>query len=372
MHHHFRNVLLVIFIAMLSACSIHIGHRHMIYDDDFFFELKAPNKASRNALSFNDDETDIEVLPESISLVIGDLVLGQKRRLQIENVSGKVEYEYRVNGKVSAYNSDAQLWFASQVPRILRETGINKTERIQRIYQANGAVALINEIALIESDSSKGAYLLETIQTIKLESSELSALISLSSTIESDATLSAILQAAVDSATSEIDVNAVLQPAKTIESDASLSSLLGNLPSEQLGTHSVQKTFFNLAQTIESDSLLSDVFVKQVANMTVASESADAMLNSLNSIQSDYQMREAMTALAKSSNHERHLVDLVKLAQNEIHSDYELASLLLQIIDDNEISQELQEQVYTAANSIDSDYERSRVLNRLIDIVISQ
>ena len=368
------SLLIGLFFALtLSACSIHIGHSHLVKSEDFFFHLQAPNKDARRNLRFNEDENAISTLPQGVKLTVRDTSHGEKRELTVFNPYDNIEFKYKLNNKERPYGESERQWFASIVPKILRQTGLNKEARILRINNKQGTSELINEIKLIESDSVRADYIAFSIANLSLNEKEKTELIMLATTIESDAELSGLLTAFFGTELTKNKKREVLKLARTIQSDYELSSLLQKAPESYFMQNDVQNSLFELTEFIQSDYELSRFFVLKAKSIVLDQETLPRIVSSLETIKSDYEMNRALKAISTNSAKNlssQTLIALINLAQREIQSDYELSSFLQSIILVKELDSLLAEAIQLATLNMSSSYEKGQVLVLLTEKLI--
>ena len=355
----------IFIIFTLSACSLHIGHRHIVSKDGFYLSIKAPNKKTKNKIRFSNDETALAVLPEEVEIEVSQSVQGTKRHIHALNRGGQVAYTYRIDGKKISFDASAEQWFANQIPRILRETGVDYKQRAQRIYQNDGFEGIRQEIALIDNDTVKRDYLAFSMNSLLLSDDQRLQTIALANTIESDHELLQLLQEFLDSSLSEAAVLQLFDVSKSIQSDYELGTLLETINFDRLHNAELQKAFFDISQLIQSDYELSQVFIKQAKNMNLFDEALAASLSALSSIQSDFEMQKALSEMVMLTQSNQYTVELIRLASHNIQSDYELSAFLIDTIDTKDITDLLQLSIREAIIQIDSEYEKGKVLIRL-------
>jgi hypothetical protein len=355
----------IFIIFTLSACSLHIGHRQIVKEDGFYLSIKAPNKNTKNQIRFSNDETALAVLPEEVEIEVSQTVQGTKRHLHVLNRDGQLAYIYRVGGKKTSFDASAEQWFANQIPRILRETGADYKQRVQRIYKNDDFEGIRQEIALIDNDTVKRDYLAFSMSSLVLSEDQSLQSIALANTIESDHELLQLLLEFLDSSLSDAAVLQLFEVSKSIQSDYELGTLLETISFDRLHTAELQKAFFDIGQFIQSDYELSQVFIKQAKNMNLFDAGFAASLSALSTIQSDFEMRKALSEMVMLTQSNQYTVELIRLASQNIQLDYELSAFLIDTIDTKDITDSLQLSIREAIIQIDSEYEKGKVLIRL-------
>ena len=379
------------------------GHKNMSItsrSDDLHFKLKTK---LRGDLRFDENETQIISFPahSSFDLTYDDRT--DKHRLRIKSGSGDPQYTYYFNGDKQAYDADAQAWFASVIPEILRKTGLDAYARVHRIRESNGVEAVLDEIDLIDSDHVKSLYLKHLFEQTQLDDAQLTRAIRQTEDIRSDFEQANTLTRLVKSqqlqgedlwqqaieATEEIQSD--FEQAKTliyfsdhlpqtpniheaffaasdnIQSDFEMrktfSHYLKNKPDQSINLINM----FAAAKRIQSDFELSQLLISAKDQMTQSPELFNAYIDLAETIQSDFEMRKTYAHLLKHNIDQANLKRMIHSAEDEIASDFELAALLVEVMERYSLDDELANAVRDATNSIQSDFERDRVIRSLFD-----
>ncbi|WP_139141982.1 hypothetical protein [Alteromonas lipolytica] len=364
--------LLIFAILSLSACSVHLGYRQVVMNDGFYINIKAESSEARNRILFNDEETALVSMPSQSALEISDSSLGIDRSLVISRDEGEITYTYSLNDRQAPFDEDARQWFASQVPQILRQTGLNARERSQRIYAQSGVNGLLAETEQIDSDSVKAEYLELALTTTLRSEEEKAVFLNESTLVSSDYERRKLLTEVIHHNASPAITAAALKAAAEISSDYELSELLIDVPANTLCSPDVQSEFFIASQSVESDYELSQVFIKRGSTIKLHPGNEALFLRSLESIDSDYEMKQALIALLDMPGSSKQLPALIAVAAKHIDSDYELATMLLAVLDQQALSKTTLDAVRRAATTLDSDHEKGRVLIRLNDVLLNR
>ena len=105
------------------------------------FKLKA---TLNGHIDFNDDESKIINFPQDSSFDLTIVENGVKRRILIKSDDSNPSYTYYLNGDINDFDKNAQNWFASVIPEVLRTTDINANKLVERISRAKGSEAYFN------------------------------------------------------------------------------------------------------------------------------------------------------------------------------------------------------------------------------------
>lgn len=357
-----------------------------------------------NGFAFNEEETAIESFTSGNKLKLMTKENGIKRQLKIKSIDNKPQYIYHENGKARPFDDEAQLWFSTKIPEILRTTGINAEQRIHRIKQKGGNSAVLDEITLISSDHNQARYLSILFSMSQLSQNEFSQASNIIAKIGSDfeqANITSLLIKTQNNLSDEQWAD-IIKTTEKIGSDFEQAKTLISFTDHLPQNSQVNNAFANAVSKIGSDFELRRVIDHYLDKVQVSDEAG--LINVLNSaksigsdfelstllskntriaqhspalfstfmklsksIGSDFEQRRLYSELLKLNLNKDQLNTLVKYAQSSIGSDFELSSLLIEVISSQSMSDQHVEAVKQAAQSINSQHEKNRVLVKLID-----
>ncbi len=362
-------------------------------------------KANINeGLTFNKDETAIKSFTTGNKLSLMTKDDNIKRRIVIKSIDNQPHYNYQENGQDRPFDDNAQAWFSSKIPEILRTTGINAEQRVQSIHKEGGNDAVLDEIKLIRSDHNQAKYLEILFSMTPLSTHDFSKAIDIIAQIGSDFeqanTLSLLVKTQIDMTSDQWveTVNTTEKISSDFEQAKTLMSFTNHLPDNT----QVNNAFAHAISKIGSDFELSRVIdhyidKKQVSDETnlvsilksAKSIGSDYELTTLliknhhiaenspllfttlmklsKSIGSDFELNRLYSQLLKLNLNSNQLSTLVTYARSSIGSDFELSNLLIEVISNKTMSDQHVELVKQAAKSIGSEHEKNRVLVQLID-----
>ncbi|MBV1911913.1 MAG: M56 family metallopeptidase [Kangiellaceae bacterium] len=356
----------------------------------------------QGGIEFNDAETAIVKFPADSYLDISIEERGEdEQRILIErDGNDDVEYTYYLDGDKRPFDSEAKEWFASALPTIFRQTGLNAKERVARIKKNGGDQAVLEEVTFIKSDFVQGVYMKELFAISQLSEDDFSEAMTLTENIQSDFEISNVLSEAVSTQSLSNEKWAQLfKSSMTIQSDFELSGLLKKTVSHLSNEGKVQDYFFEAADSIQSDFEMKNLFAHFLSNQKVDDEFLlkmfraaeeiqsdfelasllqlsnqqsvstqvlfDAYIKLAKSISSDFEMRRAFESIISDGMSDAQLIDIIDTASDHISSDFELASVLTSVIDASSSTDSVREALYHAADNISSSYESNRVLRKL-------
>lgn len=119
MYSKFYKIIVVVVAITMSGCITLPGHRQTIEEDNLFIHISAPSKAVKNTIRFNTENTQLVYLPASTQIEMRIKDAAGEHHVLIENVSGKIDYRYRLNGEKINFGITQQHWFTLQVPKLI-------------------------------------------------------------------------------------------------------------------------------------------------------------------------------------------------------------------------------------------------------------
>ena len=379
------------------------GHTNMSISsssDDLHFKLKTK---LRGDLQFDEDETRITSFPKHSSFDLTYDDFSEKHRLRIKRTSGEPVYTYYYNGDKQPFDADAQAWFASVIPEIMRRTGLDAYARVNRIRENKGDDAVLDEVDLIDSDHVKGLYLKHLFEQTVLADGDLSRAITQTEDISSDYEQAKVMMALVDSqdVQGESMWQQTIEATENIQSDfeqaRTLIHFADNLPQTPAiheayftaadniqSDFEMRRTFgsylkgkpkqsinlvhmFDAAKNIQSDFELAELLISSKDQMAQSSELFEAYLDLAETIQSDFEMKRTYANLLHHDIDKTSLKRMIASAEQKISSDFELASLLTELMDQYSLDDDLADAIEEATDSIQSNFERDRVIRSLFD-----
>lgn len=319
-----------------------------------------------NTVEFNDAETDVVRLGKGARLELVEDRLGVKREIKIYGKDGIIQRRYTVDGDERPLDADGRAWLATTLPKLMRDTGINADARSTRILAKGGVPALLDEIALIQSDSARATYLGLLFSKAKLDDAQQQRALQLATDINSDFELRRALQEGLARQTlsparqaqllalatqvgsdferaellisfaDALPVQDALAPAwreavDGIGSDFERRRVLEALLDAGRGSASAGLLVLDLAEGIGSDFELRQVLDKAAAHTRLGPAVLAAFVQRSRDIGSDFERREALVALLKAGPVDAAVASATLDAVPGIGSDFEATEVLKQL-----------------------------------------
>ena len=125
-------------------------------------------------LKYSPNEDDIIDMPFGSHAVFRERTLTSDRELTVTRTSdGTLQRLYRSNGRSADFDDDARRWFASYLPTVLMEVGINVGPRVARWRAQGGVNGVLDHIGAMSSSGSKRSHYEALLDGDKLSGDEL-------------------------------------------------------------------------------------------------------------------------------------------------------------------------------------------------------
>ncbi len=151
--------------------------------------------AIEGAVRFSDDETEVQWIGDGGYVRIVTQEKGQVIRFEATaGESGRPVVGYKVDGQQRPFDKNAARHLTEILPVVFRELGHGQTERVQTVYDQDGATGVFQMISEIRSDYSFGLHLVAFFDLEGISDGEISDTFSLlTNHIDSDAELADLL-----------------------------------------------------------------------------------------------------------------------------------------------------------------------------------
>lgn len=313
-----------------SCVSIHSRNSSMnivIADDGRRLEFSSQGK-----VQFDAEDAVASVAPGG-KVVLQETAGGVTRKVEYTGGDAGLQVRYWRDGTEQAPDADAKAWIARTVPQLLRESAVNVEARVARLHQRGGARAVLADVALIQSDYSRGRHLAELLKNHSLDAAELD-----------------LALAQVDKIGSDYERRQVLS---------------ATLQSQRLGTPQLAKVFESTAG-IGSDYERAELLVQTADRVGADAQLREAWLKAAQGIGSDYEHRRSLEALVGHSKGDDAALLQILEQGGEIGSDYEQRELLSEIAGKAANVDTLAPHYAKVAGRIGSDFERREALVALV------
>ncbi len=319
-----------------------------------------------NTVEFNDAETDVVRLGKGARLELVEDRDGVKREIKIYGKDGIIQRRYKVDGDERPLDAEGRAWLATTLPKLMRDTGINAEARSTRILAKGGVPALLDEIALIQSDSARATYLGLLFSKAQLDDAQVQRALQLATDIDSDYELRRALQEGLTRQTlSTARQNQLLMLTTQIGSDFERAELLITF-ADTLPVQDAVAPAWREAM----DGISGDFERRRVLEALLASgrDSADAgllVLELAEGIDSDFELRQVLEKAARHARLGPTVLAAFVQRSRDISSDFERREALVALLKAGPVDAAVANATLDAMSGIGSDFETLQVLEAL-------
>ncbi len=316
------------------------------------------------------DDHGVVSIVEGASLRIRETSPGKVRRLDVLGQADDTpKYRYRVNGKEQPFD-DAKDWLHNVLVTYFRGSGADAPERAQRISDAGGGEALIEEIRHIESDHVLVTYLTELLLLDPLDEEHLLRGLEIArSAIESDYHLAEFLESAGQTwLDDETVARAILDIAKSLSSDHHLTTVLKSMipsGSDSRLPPSLLGPLLDTGRAIDSDHHLADLLIA-VAAYAPHHALPSNIAQTVGAISGDHHQARAIRAFfERPSLREENADGLLRVAASSIGSHHH-AGEVLAVFAQEQRERAFPQGVFALLTAINSDHHQGQAARLLL------
>ena len=133
--------------------------------------------STNGKIEFNDDYTDVIDMEEGAFLQISMSSFGIKRKILISKYHNKINRQYYEGYKELKFNPKGKEWLAKVLPSVVRDSGMDMENRVNRIYKKGGVNAFLQELEKTPNDYYRSRMVEFLLKNNDLKKSELQKLI---------------------------------------------------------------------------------------------------------------------------------------------------------------------------------------------------
>jgi hypothetical protein len=291
-------------LALALAVSTGFADTHTHSDDNNYTWIQSDDGEKlelrvHGSIEISDDATSIARMAPGSSLYAEERRGGTTRSVTVKPSGGDFVYEYKVDGRVEAFDAPARSWLAGILKRAVEEGGLNMEAHARRVLAERGPAGLFEIIERAKSDYAKSAML-----DILLEAGHLDA----------------------DTARRALAV-----AERHMDSDYYKQHVISRLAGEPLADPETRTTFFAVVATIDSDYYRAEALSSAIEHHANDSALLRAAAQAAGSIGSDYYIAETLGKLAEHARDDAALRDAVIEATKKIDSDYYRGQVLAKL-----------------------------------------
>ncbi len=325
---------------------------------------------AKGQLTFNADYTDLVDLAADGSFSIEESFDGGVRKFELRHgENGDLQHVYSVDGKPRDANDPTlHAWLGETLPRVLRETGFDAPNRVRRLRERGGVIAVLDEISKIESGTSRTVYIEELIESGPLQDRELSLALKATDEIYSSVELGRILQRLTeeDPANSRFTLE-LIEQSRRLQSSGERRRLIERIVEERDLDGEAAKALARSAAEMRSDSELAQAILRVAERSPRDAETAKAFFEAAGSIRSSSEKSRVFRELLGKPGLDDSMLAAAARGIAGIDSSSEKALALVKL---GEVlrpdGKEAPTAFFEAVASIESVGERERVISAFV------
>jgi hypothetical protein len=285
-------------------------------------------------ITFTDDLTDVLKLDDGGYLTIRNWSSIVPHTIEIKSAGGTITHAYFVGGLPRPWDDEARRQLATDLPRLVRRSGLGAEQRTQSILEKKGVPGVLEEIDKLEGDYARRLYFQALVK-----------------------------QAPLDAASVLPVLSKIIERMTTSDYDRreTLTTIAGRVKLNERGAAAYVAAIGPMTSDYDRRQALSALFAMQPLPAGVA----NLALKSTAAMHSDYDRREVMrAALVHGASVDNADALFPSIAQ--IQSSYDKREVLLELIKANAVGADARNALLTVAAGVSSDYDRRVVLNAFV------
>jgi hypothetical protein len=341
------------------------GNRVSFSDGNRHFTVR-----HRGDIAISDNDTDIASISDGGYLSIEEKIGWDRSRIEIRHgTDGRLVRTFYRNGKQVNYEPEGRAWLAKKVTDLVRTTGFGAEQRVNRIHNAGGPAAVLDEVTKIESSYVKRLYLSKLLDLRTVQGPMLTKLITQAGQqITSDYERASILIKVAKDRVMTTDEQRLAYTTATRTINSSYEHRRALQPLVESGSLSdlVLRSALDSASNIESDYELATWLVSLGKYQTLSAGAMDAYVAAAMTVDSDYELGRALKSAVNGVTPLPSAVQLnVLKASHGIDSDHEMTQFLIAFVSKQKLDDAGRQALFGAVDSVQSDYERGRILKAI-------
>ena len=296
-------------------------------DDTHRFDVRL-----HGTVTFTDDLSDVQSLSDGGTLTLRDWSSIVPHTVEISSSNGVLTHTFFVGGLRRPWDDEAKRFLATQLPLMVRRSGIGAESRVKSIFQKKGTAGVLEEIDLLGGDYARRLYFVALIDVAALDS----------------ASVQPILQRTGQQMKSDYDRRQVLE------------HVAANVPLDRAAAAS----YVRAMSTMRSDYDQRQALTALTTHNREAAD-GDTLLPALAHMKSSYDKRAVLEQILQPGQLSPDARHAVLVAVAGMQSDYDRRQVLTAYIDRFGVGPAEREPFFAAVRAIKSNYDRREVLTRL-------
>jgi hypothetical protein len=314
------------------------------------------------AIAFTEDLTDVQSLSDGGSFTLRHSVNGVAHTVEVTAAGGKLTREYFVAGRSQGWNDEGRRFLATELPQLVRRSGMGAESRVKSIYRAKGFEAVLEEIDRLLSDYARRLYLDALVDTAHPDSARAVPIIErTASRMTSDYDRRSVLTHVAS--TVSLDRRGSLAYVKAMaamKSDYDQREALNALT--RSGTGLDGDAAFQAVSHMKSSYDKRMVLTEIIARGRVTADTKRGLIAAAAEVDSDYDRRQILTAYVAKFGVDGTVRDPFFAAVDAMRSDYDRAETLIAALERQPIDTAMRAAYVSSADRLKSTYDQNRVL----------
>ena len=314
-------------------------------------------------VTFTDDLTDVQTMSGGGSLTLRSWSGIIPHTVEITSSNGTLNHTYFVAGLRRPWDDEARRFLATQLPALVRQSGIGAEDRVKLILAKDGVSGVLKEIDLLRGDYARRLYFTALIDLARFDSAGVQPILRrVGQTFTSDYDRRQVLEhVASRVALDQPGAAAYVQAMATMKSDYDQREALSALTRHggaAIGGEAMLPALANMKSSYDKRVVLADMLDRGGLGV----EAQRAVLAGVPGLQSDYDRRQVLTRFIQRFGVDAAVREPFFAAVRAITSSYDRREVLTALATKGSAGREVQDAVFGAVADMTSDFDRAETL----------
>lgn len=356
-----KQVIFCMAVICLLGAGCKNGNRIVVNNNDHYLEIDYDGE-----IKFTEDETAIESMSPGSYL---EFTTNDRRLIAKRSYHGEVKYQlYEYGRRVDPYGEKGQRLIGDIVQEMVK-LGFNVDEKMRRVYERGGELALLKATLAAEGDYLKGRYLAYLLSGSEPDVDELTAAaVIVAVDMKGDFEKAQVLKAFPNNSLADQRIATQwLKAVVTIHSNFEKTQTLRTFPLNEIDNPSIIVEWIEVAKTLDADFEKSQVLKEFPVDKLNDSLVSTAWFAAISSIGADFEKANTLKMItAQPLSKVQFNSALVTVAG--INAEFEQVNIIKELIHQQVPSEPKSfEQLMTLIGNINTDFEKSNILKSIIE-----
>ncbi|MGH9142759.1 MAG: hypothetical protein ACRD2I_16630 [Vicinamibacterales bacterium] len=317
----------------------------------------------RGSVTFTDDLTDVQAMSDGATFTLRDWSTVIPHTVEIGSPNGAITRAYFVAGLKRAWDEEAKRFLATQLPIVVRRSGIGADSRVKSIFARHGVNGVYDELELLGGDYARRLYMVALIDVAHFDAQSVQPLLQRTGRLlKSDYDRRQVLEhvasrVALDRKAAAVYVQAMATMTSDYDQRESLAALTRST-GEAVDGDTLAPALAHMKSSYDKRLVLEQVLIRG----SLSAETKLAVLAAVPGMPSDYDRRQVLIAYLAHFGVEPALRQPFFTAVGAITSNYDRRTVLTDLAKRGSAGRDVQEAVFGAVTEMTSDYDRAEVL----------